>query len=102
MENGEPRHTIAMPSAASCLDRGGVCAYVARAAEFAADAARISRALSWMTPAERDRYARFRHDPDRQRHQRREQALERRMLDGVLTATLPVEGLRVGDILHLT
>ena len=33
---------------------------------------------------------------------RREQALEQRMLDGVLTATLAVEGLRVGDVLRLT
>lgn len=32
---------------------------------------------------------------------RREQQLEQRMLDGMLTATMPVEGLRVGDILHL-
>ena len=33
---------------------------------------------------------------------RREQQLEQRQLDGLLTATMPVEGLRVGDILHLT
>lgn len=33
---------------------------------------------------------------------RREQSLDERILDGVLTATMPVEGLRVGDILHLT
>ncbi|MFT3975998.1 MAG: DUF3857 domain-containing protein [Sphingomonas bacterium] len=33
---------------------------------------------------------------------RREQGMEQRMLDGVLTATMPVEGLRVGDVLHLT
>jgi tetratricopeptide (TPR) repeat protein len=33
---------------------------------------------------------------------RREQALEQRMLDGVLTATMQVEGLRVGDILRLS
>lgn len=33
---------------------------------------------------------------------RRERQLEQRMLDGVLTATLPVSGLRVGDILRLT
>lgn len=32
---------------------------------------------------------------------RREQALDQRMLDGVLTATMTVEGLRVGDVLHL-
>ncbi|MFM9828144.1 MAG: DUF3857 domain-containing protein, partial [Sphingomonas sp.] len=32
---------------------------------------------------------------------RREEALERRELTGVLTATLAVEGLRVGDVLHL-
>ncbi|HEX9955589.1 MAG TPA: DUF3857 domain-containing protein [Allosphingosinicella sp.] len=33
---------------------------------------------------------------------RREQALEQRMLDGVLTATMQIEGLRVGDILRMT
>jgi tetratricopeptide (TPR) repeat protein/transglutaminase-like putative cysteine protease len=33
---------------------------------------------------------------------RREQQIERRVLDGVLTATMPVEGLRVNDILHVT
>ncbi len=33
---------------------------------------------------------------------RREQKLEQRQLDGMLTATMPVEGLSVGDILHLT
>ncbi|WP_267419092.1 MULTISPECIES: DUF3857 domain-containing protein [unclassified Sphingomonas] len=33
---------------------------------------------------------------------RREQQLEQRQLDGMLTATMPVEGLRVGDIVHLT
>ena len=32
----------------------------------------------------------------------REEQLERLQLDGVLTATLPVEGLRVGDLLRLT
>ena len=32
---------------------------------------------------------------------RREVALERRVLDGVLTATMPVAGLQVGDILRL-
>src|SRR5688500_19727292 len=31
---------------------------------------------------------------------RREQELELRMLDGALTATLPVPGLRVGDVLR--
>ncbi|HEY7809354.1 MAG TPA: DUF3857 domain-containing protein [Allosphingosinicella sp.] len=33
---------------------------------------------------------------------RREQALEQRMLDGVLTATMQIEGLRVGDILRMS
>lgn len=33
---------------------------------------------------------------------RREQQLEQRQLDGMLTATMAVEGLRVGDILHVT
>ncbi len=32
---------------------------------------------------------------------RREQQLERRVLDGSLTATLPVEGLRIGDVLRM-
>ena len=32
---------------------------------------------------------------------RREQKLEQRQLDGMLTATMAVEGLRVGDILHV-
>ncbi|MCW3848692.1 DUF3857 domain-containing protein [Sphingomonas sp. LB-2] len=32
----------------------------------------------------------------------REQMLERAMLNGLLTATLPVEGLRVGDVLHIS
>lgn len=33
---------------------------------------------------------------------RREQELERRSMDGLLTATLAVEDLRVGDVLHVT
>ncbi len=33
---------------------------------------------------------------------RREQQLEQRTLDGMLTATMPVQGLRVGDVLHVT
>ncbi|MCU6453651.1 DUF3857 domain-containing protein [Sphingomonas sp. A2-49] len=33
---------------------------------------------------------------------RREQQLEQRTLDGMLTATMAVEGLRVGDVLHVT
>jgi tetratricopeptide (TPR) repeat protein/transglutaminase-like putative cysteine protease len=33
---------------------------------------------------------------------RREQQLERRSLDGVLTATKQIEGLRIGDVLHLS
>lgn len=32
---------------------------------------------------------------------RREQQLEQRQLDGLLTATMAVEGLRIGDVLHL-
>ncbi|QNQ08058.1 DUF3857 domain-containing protein [Sphingomonas alpina] len=32
----------------------------------------------------------------------REEQLEQRMLNGVLTATLAVEGLRVGDVLHMS
>lgn len=33
---------------------------------------------------------------------RRERQLEQRQLDGMLTATMAVEGLRVGDVLHIT
>lgn len=33
---------------------------------------------------------------------RREEQLEQRMLNGMLTATMAVEGLRVGDVLHLS
>ena len=33
---------------------------------------------------------------------RRETELDQRMLDGVLTATMPAEGLAVGDVLHLS
>jgi len=33
---------------------------------------------------------------------RREQQLEQRTMDGMLTATLPVEGLQVGDVLRVT
>jgi 4'-phosphopantetheinyl transferase len=54
-----------MSPAASCLDRGGVCAHVGHASAFAGDSSRIARTLSWMTAAERDRYANFRHDRDR-------------------------------------
>ncbi|RDE06938.1 DUF3857 domain-containing protein [Sphingomonas aracearum] len=32
---------------------------------------------------------------------RREERMEQRMLDGMLTATMPVQGLAVGDVLHL-
>ena len=54
-----------MSSGASQLERGDVCAYVGSAAAFGADAGRISQSLAWMSPAERDRYARFHHDHDR-------------------------------------
>jgi 4'-phosphopantetheinyl transferase len=54
-----------MSSPASCLARGGVCAYVGHASAFAADAHRLARAVSWMSPPERERYTRFRHDRDR-------------------------------------
>ena len=60
-----PRHTIAMSPAASCLEQGGVCAFVGGSAYFADNPLRVTRALSWMTDAERDRYLRFRHDRDR-------------------------------------
>ncbi|MDB5674498.1 MAG: hypothetical protein JWM65_1480 [Sphingomonas bacterium] len=33
---------------------------------------------------------------------RREEGLEQRMLNGILTATMAVEGLRVGDVLHMS
>ena len=33
---------------------------------------------------------------------RREEQLEQRMLSGTLTATMAVEGLRVGDVLHMS
>ena len=33
---------------------------------------------------------------------RREQQLEQRQVNGILTATLPIEGLRIGDVVHFT
>lgn len=54
-----------MSTPASRIARGEISAYVARADAFTADAARVSRALAWMPPAERERHARFRHDRDR-------------------------------------
>src|SRR5689334_6601430 len=49
----------------SRVARGEIGAYVGRVDAFAADPARIDRALNWMSAAERERYARFRHDRDR-------------------------------------
>lgn len=40
--------------------------------------------------------------PDRFTVLRREEMMERRMLTGILTATMSVEGLRVGDVLRVT
>jgi 4'-phosphopantetheinyl transferase len=54
-----------MLPAASCLERGGICAYVGGSSHFADNPLRVTRALSWMTGAERERYHRFRHDRDR-------------------------------------
>jgi 4'-phosphopantetheinyl transferase len=54
-----------MLSPASCLADGGICAYVGHATAFAGDTERIARTLAWMSPAERQRYERFRHDRDR-------------------------------------
>ena len=42
-----------------------VCAFVADAAAFGADRDRVAQALEWMTPDERARFDRFRHDADR-------------------------------------
>jgi 4'-phosphopantetheinyl transferase len=61
----ESGHTIAMSSAASCLERGNICAYVAHADQFARDSGRVARSLAWMSAPERERAARFRHDQDR-------------------------------------
>ena len=65
MRCGEPRHTIAMSRPASRIARGEIAAYIAHADAFAADARRVARALEWMSTAERERHARFRHDRDR-------------------------------------
>jgi 4'-phosphopantetheinyl transferase len=54
-----------MPAPASHLDRGDVCVYVDRTAAFAADSQRLAHALDMMSPAERERFDRFRHDADR-------------------------------------
>jgi 4'-phosphopantetheinyl transferase len=54
-----------MLSPASCLADGGICAYVGHTTAFAGDADRLARALARMSPAERQRYERFRHDRDR-------------------------------------
>ena len=44
---------------------GEVRAFVADAAAFGADHDRVAQALGWMTPLERTRHDRFRHDADR-------------------------------------
>jgi 4'-phosphopantetheinyl transferase len=49
----------------SAADREVVQASVAETAVFAADRARVTQALAWMTPDERARFDRFRHDQDR-------------------------------------
>lgn len=74
-----------MPAAASCLDRGDVCVFVDGTAAFAADSTRVERALGLMSPAERERYRRFRHDADRQMF-----ALGREMARGLVARTLGV------------
>jgi len=54
-----------MPAAGSWPEPRHVHAFVADAAAFGADDARVAQALDWMTAGERARYARFRHDTDR-------------------------------------
>jgi 4'-phosphopantetheinyl transferase len=42
-----------------------VCAFIADAGAFGADAGRVAQALAWMSDAERARFDRFHHDHDR-------------------------------------
>src|SRR5262245_9075471 len=61
----KPRHTIAMPSGPSWPAAHDVHVFVSDAREFGADPDRIAQALALMSPAERARFDRFRHDTDR-------------------------------------
>ena len=54
-----------MTAAASGPGPNDVHVHVAEAAPFAADQARVARALAWLSPDERERAARFRHEADR-------------------------------------
>jgi 4'-phosphopantetheinyl transferase len=54
-----------MPSPTSQLAPGDVRVYHADAAVLRADAGRLDRALAWLQPAERERFARFHADEDR-------------------------------------
>lgn len=62
----EPRHTIAMDRAASSHEPHLVRASYANVGDVLADARAIDRALEWLSTSERARYARYRHDVDRQ------------------------------------
>jgi 4'-phosphopantetheinyl transferase len=54
-----------MPMAPPWPDAGAVHAFIADSAAFGADADRVAQALAWMSPDERARFDRFRHDDDR-------------------------------------
>lgn len=61
----EPRHTIAMTPVSSYLPPDVVQAWHATT-DVLADRTRFTRALAWLSPGERARHDRFRHDADRQ------------------------------------
>ena len=61
----KPRHTIAMSSTASWPGNDDVRVFVADVRAFGADDRAARTSLVWMTPAERARFDRFRHDEDR-------------------------------------
>ena len=65
LDPGKTRHTIAMSPTASWPAVPDVHVFVADAIAFSTDTDRLSQSLAWMSPAERARFDRFRHDADR-------------------------------------
>jgi len=79
------RHTTAVTTSSSCPAAGEVRVYHARPADVWTSPDARSRAFAWLTPAERARHDRYRHDADRDMF-----LLGRAMARGLVGAALGV------------
>src|SRR5688572_17265206 len=79
------RHTIAVTASSSCPSAGEVRVYHARPDDVWTSPGARARAFAWLTPAERARHDRYRHDADRDMF-----LLGRAMARGLVGAALGV------------